>query len=85
MFQILLWSPWKYRCEQRMDLETIGINDPIQKINKSKEQLKALEYLQNNMKVLSDGSFEASLPFRENASELFSNEELTLKKHKRMC
>ncbi|GFY51163.1 DUF1758 domain-containing protein [Trichonephila inaurata madagascariensis] len=54
------------------DHETIGI-DSIQKINKSKEQLKALEYFQNNMKVLSDGRYEVSLPFRENASELLAN------------
>ncbi|GFS31463.1 DUF1758 domain-containing protein, partial [Trichonephila inaurata madagascariensis] len=40
------------------DIETIGINDPIQKINKSKELLKILEYFQNNMKVLSDGRYE---------------------------
>ncbi|KAF8795710.1 hypothetical protein HNY73_000177 [Argiope bruennichi] len=67
------------------DLETIGMNDPVAKINKSKEQLKVLEYFQNNMKILSDDRNEVSLPFRENASELLSNKELTLKRHKRMC
>ncbi|GFY69751.1 DUF1758 domain-containing protein [Trichonephila inaurata madagascariensis] len=59
------------------DLDTIGINYPIQKINKSKEQLKALD----NMKVLWKGRYEVSLPFRENASALRSNKELTLKRH----
>ncbi|GFT38378.1 uncharacterized protein TNCV_3064321 [Trichonephila clavipes] len=67
------------------NLESIGIFDPIQKLNEKNEFLKVIEEFKSSMKILPDGRYELGLPFKSEAIDLSSNKDLTWKWHKKMC
>ncbi|GFU45921.1 DUF1758 domain-containing protein [Trichonephila clavipes] len=67
------------------NLESIGIFDPIHKLNEKNEHLKVIEEFKNSMKYLPDGRYELCLPFISEAIDLSSNKDLTWKRHIKMC
>ncbi|GBO00438.1 hypothetical protein AVEN_133050-1 [Araneus ventricosus] len=60
-------------------LESIGICDPIQRLNENNKHLNVIEEFKNSMKILPDGTYELCLPFKSDVIELPSNKE------KKMC
>ncbi|GFY18319.1 integrase catalytic domain-containing protein [Trichonephila clavipes] len=67
------------------NLESIGIFDPIEKLNEKNEHLKVIEEFKNSMKILPDGRYKLCLPFKLEAIYLCFNKDLTWKGHRKMC
>ncbi|GFU36100.1 hypothetical protein TNCV_2343111 [Trichonephila clavipes] len=69
MFQILLWSPWKYRCGQRtvrMAVMACSQNQAVFARRRSELKLK-LELVEEKQKLLNIGEKERTREVREQA------------------
>ncbi|GFU29513.1 DUF5641 domain-containing protein [Nephila pilipes] len=64
------------------ELDVLGITDPF--LNENAKDNFDLTDFKNKMKILPDGRFEVTLPWKCNTTNLPSNKELTWKRHLRM-
>ncbi|GFU39043.1 DUF1758 domain-containing protein [Nephila pilipes] len=70
------------RVKELWELDVLGITDPF--LNENAKDNFDLTDFKNKMKILPDGRFEVTLPWKCNTTNLPSNKELTWKRHLRM-